>query len=128
VTGGREVDGPGFFYAPTVLSNVTDTMRVMAEENFGPIAAITSFETEDEALMRANSCDMGLSAYAFTRDAARIRRVANGLKAGMVGLNSFALAAAEAPFGGTKFSGLGREGGTEGIAEYLDTKLKQIVV
>ena len=127
VTGGRSVGDSGFFFEPTVLMQVRDDMAVMAEENFGPIAAIAAFEDEDEVLARANACDMGLSAYAFTRDAARARRVSAGLKAGMVGLNSFALAAAEAPFGGTGFSGLGREGGSEGIAEYLDTKLTQAV-
>ncbi len=127
VTGGKAVGGEGFFFQPTVLSNVRDDMAAMDEENFGPIAAIASFNEEAEVLARANSCDMGLSAYAFTKDAARARRVSAALKAGMVGINSFALAAAEAPFGGTKFSGLGREGGLEGIAEYLDTKLTQTV-
>ena len=128
VTGGADVGDRGFFFAPTVLAGVSDDMGVMAEENFGPVAAITAFDDEDEALKRANASDMGLSAYAFTTDAARIRRVSAALKAGMVGINSFALAAAEAPFGGTNFSGLGREGGTEGIAEYLDTKLIQTVL
>lgn len=120
--------GKGHFYEPTVLSNVDDDMRVFAEENFGPIAAITRFTDEDEVLARANSTDMGLSAYAFTRCPKRTRRAVSGLKAGMVGINSFALAASEAPFGGTNFSGLGREGGSEGITDYLDTKLAQIVV
>ena len=127
VTGGDEVGEAGFYFAPTVLAGVTDDMGAMRNENFGPIAAIASFEDEDEVLARANASDMGLSAYAFTKDAGRARRVSAALKAGMVGINSFALAAAEAPFGGTKFSGLGREGGTEGIAEYLDTKLTQAV-
>lgn len=77
--------------------------------------------------MRANSSPMGLSAYAFTQDPARAKRVVRTLKSGMVGINSFALAASEAPFGGTNFSGLGREGGAEGIEDYLDTKLSQIV-
>lgn len=117
----------GHFYEPTVLTNVTDDMRVFAEENFGPIAAITSFVEEDEVLSRANASDMGLSAYAFTRSPARARRTVATLKAGMVGINSFALAASEAPFGGTNFSGMGREGGNEGIEDYLDTKLAQIV-
>lgn len=127
VTGGATVGTSGFFYAPTILSDVTDDMRVFAEENFGPIAAIARFETDEEALARANASDMGLSAYAFTRSADRARKTVRALKAGMVGINSFALAASEAPFGGTNFSGMGREGGVEGIGDYLDTKLAQIV-
>jgi succinate-semialdehyde dehydrogenase / glutarate-semialdehyde dehydrogenase len=117
----------GHFYKPTVLTNVTDDMKVFADENFGPIAAVTRFNEEDEVLSRANSSDMGLSAYAFTRSPDRARRTISTLKAGMVGINSFALAASEAPFGGTNHSGMGREGGTEGINDYLDTKLSQIV-
>jgi succinate-semialdehyde dehydrogenase/glutarate-semialdehyde dehydrogenase len=117
----------GFFFEPTVLTDVTDGMRVFAEENFGPVAAITRFRDEEEVLERANACDMGLAAYAFTRSPSRARRTVLALKAGMVGINSFALAAAETPFGGTNFSGMGREGGTEGITAYLDTKLAQIV-
>lgn len=117
----------GFFFEPTVLTNVTDDMKVFAEENFGPIAAITRFGSEDEALARANASDMGLSAYAFTRSPDRARRTVAALRSGMVGINSFALAAAEAPFGGTNHSGMGREGGIEGIDDYLDTKLAQLV-
>lgn len=117
----------GFFFEPTVLTDVTDDMRVFAEENFGPIAAITRFSAEDEVIERANASDMGLSAYAFTRSPDRARRTVAALKAGMVGINSFALAASEAPFGGTNHSGTGREGGIEGIEDYLDTKLAQIV-
>ncbi len=128
-TGGqRSADfNEGHFYEPTVLTGVTDDMKVFAEENFGPIAAITTFADEDEVLSRANSSDMGLSAYAFTRSPDRARRTVAALKAGMVGINSFALAASEAPFGGTNFSGMGHEGGIEGIEDYLDTKLAQIV-
>ena len=118
----------GYFHEPTVLVDVADEMRVFAEENFGPIAAITRFSSDDEALSRANASDMGLSAYAFTKSASRARRAVAELKAGMVGINSFALAASEAPFGGTNHSGMGREGGLEGIADYLDTKLAQIVL
>ena len=126
--GGRARDfNAGHFYEPTVLADVTDDMRVFAEENFGPIAAITRFRDEEEVLERANATDVGLSAYAFTRSPERARRTVAGLKAGMVGINSFALAASEAPFGGTRYSGMGREGGSEGITDYLDTKLAQIV-
>lgn len=126
--GGKRADrNEGFFFEPTVLTGVTDDMRVFAEENFGPIAAITRFADEDEVLARANASDMGLSAYAFTRAPDRARRTIAALKAGMVGINSFAMAASEAPFGGTNHSGMGREGGTEGIGDYLDTKLAQIV-
>lgn len=117
----------GHFYEPTVLTGVTDDMKVFAEENFGPIAAITTFADDDEVLSRANASEMGLSAYAFTRSPDRARKTVATLKAGMVGINSFALAASEAPFGGTNFSGMGREGGIEGIEDYLDTKLAQIV-
>lgn len=128
-TGGQRAKGlnAGHFYEPTVLSGVTDAMAVMAEENFGPVAAIASFSAEDEAIARANSTDMGLAAYAFTASPARARRVVAGLRAGMVGVNSVALAASEAPFGGTNFSGMGREGGAEGIRDYLDVKLAQTV-
>lgn len=126
--GGRAPDlNSGHFFEPTVLIDVTDDMKVFDQENFGPIAAITRFTEEEEALSRANASDMGLSAYAFTRSPGRARRTVSALKAGMVGINSFALAASEAPFGGTNHSGMGREGGTEGINDYLDTKLAQIV-
>ncbi len=127
-TGGKRADrNEGFFFEPTVLTDVSDEMRVFAEENFGPIAAITRFSDEDEVLARANASEMGLAAYAFTRSPDRARRTVAALKAGMVGINSFALAASEAPFGGTNHSGMGREGGSEGIGDYLDTKLAQIV-
>jgi succinate-semialdehyde dehydrogenase/glutarate-semialdehyde dehydrogenase len=129
-TGGQRAPGfnEGHFYEPTVLTCVTDDMKVFAEENFGPIAAITTFKDEDEVLARANASEMGLSAYAFTTSHERARKTVGALKAGMVGINSYALAASEAPFGGTNFSGLGREGGPEGIEDYLETKLAQIVI
>jgi succinate-semialdehyde dehydrogenase/glutarate-semialdehyde dehydrogenase len=117
----------GFFLEPTVLADVIDDMKVFAEENFGPIAAITRFDNEDEVLSRANNGEMGLAAYAFTRSPDRARRSIAALEAGMVGINSFALAASEAPFGGTRYSGMGREGGAEGIADYLETKLAHVV-
>jgi succinate-semialdehyde dehydrogenase/glutarate-semialdehyde dehydrogenase len=117
----------GHFHEPTVLTDVSDAMKVFADENFGPIAAIARFSSDDDAIERANASSMGLSAYAFTRSPQRARRAVAELKAGMVGINSFALAASEAPFGGTAYSGMGREGGIEGIAGYLDTKLAQVV-
>ncbi len=134
--GGRVVSGgerpsdrnKGFFYAPTVIADLPDDALALAEENFGPIAAITSFKTDDEVYDRANSTELGLSAYAFTRDPKRMRQTVAQLEAGMVGINSFALAAAEAPFGGIKASGMGREGGDEGIHDYLNIKLAQVTV
>ena len=117
----------GHFFELTVITDCTDDMGVMADENFGPIAAISRFSSEDEVLARANASDMGLSAYAFTQSPARARRTVSALKAGMVGINSFAMAAAEAPFGGTNHSGMGREGGTEAICNYLDVKSSQMV-
>jgi len=129
VSGGVRPAGfnAGYFHEPAVLTDCTDDMAVMAEENFGPVAAITRFTSDDEVLARANASDMGLSAYAFTRSPLRARRAVAELKAGMVGINSFAMAASEAPFGGTNHSGMGREGGTEGIRDYLDVKSSQVV-
>jgi succinate-semialdehyde dehydrogenase / glutarate-semialdehyde dehydrogenase len=118
----------GFFYAPTVISDLPDDALALKEENFGPIAAITPFQTDDEVYSRANSTELGLSAYAFTQNPKRMREAVARLEAGMVGINSFALAAAEAPFGGIKASGMGREGGDEGIRDYLNVKLAQMTV
>jgi succinate-semialdehyde dehydrogenase / glutarate-semialdehyde dehydrogenase len=129
-TGGGRPKGQnkGFFYEPTVISGLPDTAKALAEENFGPIAAITPFDTADNVYARANSSEYGLSAYVFTRDANRMREAVARLESGMVGVNSFALAAAEAPFGGIKASGMGREGGTEAIHDYMNVKLAQITV
>jgi len=118
----------GFFFEPTVLSNVPDEALALAEENFGPIAAITQFSDPEDAYERANNSPYGLSAYVFTRDPARIREAVTRIEAGMVGVNSFALAAAEAPFGGINASGMGSEGGSEGVLGYLNVKLAQITV
>lgn len=118
----------GFFFEPTVITNLADDALALAEENFGPIAAITPFKSNNEVFERANASEMGLSAYVFTRDAGRAREAVETLTAGMVGVNSFALAAAEAPFGGIKASGMGREGGVEGILDYSNVKLAQIVI
>ncbi len=129
VTGGQRIEyNGGYFYAPTVISDLPDDALALAEENFGPIAAITTFSDEDTLWPRVNNCDFALSAYAFTRDPVRIRNVIAHLEAGMVGINSYALAAAEVPFGGIKASGMGREGGTEGIHDYMNVKLAQVVL
>ena len=117
----------GHFFEPTVLTECSDDMGVMSDENFGPIAAITRFASDDEVLARANASDMGLSAYAFTQNPKRARRTVAELKAGMIGINSFAMAASEAPFGGTNHSGMGREGGIEAIRDYVDVKSSQMV-
>ncbi|MCY4206563.1 MAG: NAD-dependent succinate-semialdehyde dehydrogenase [Roseovarius sp.] len=126
--GGKRAAGfnEGHFYEPTVLTDVKDEMRVFAEENFGPVAAISPFREEDEVISRANATEMGLAAYAFTKSPTCAGRAISALKSGMVGINTCALAASEAPFGGTGFSGLGREGGPEGIEGHLETKLAHI--
>ncbi len=118
----------GFFFEPTVISGLPDDALAIAQENFAPIAAITPFRTADEAYGRANAGDFGLSAYVFTQDAGRMREAVARLESGMVGVNSFALAAAEAPFGGMRSSGTGREGGTEAIQDYMNVKLSQTVL
>jgi succinate-semialdehyde dehydrogenase / glutarate-semialdehyde dehydrogenase len=122
VTGGRRPDGAGYFYQPTVLTGVTSDARVLSEEIFGPVAPIATFRTDDEAIEAANKTEYGLVAYVFTRDLKRALRVCEALETGMVGLNQGIVSNAGAPFGGVKQSGTGREGGNEGIAEYLETK------
>ncbi len=116
----------GYFYAPTVLTNVTDEMGVSREEIFGPVAPILTFKTEQEVVDRANNTDYGLASYLFTKDMGRVFRVAEALEYGLVGVNDAAGYAHETPFGGFKESGLGREGGKEGIDEY--TEVKSIVM
>ncbi len=129
VTGGHRLDiNGGYFYAPTVIADVPDDALAIAEENFGPVAAITSFRDAEELWNRVNGSSFALSAYAFTRDPALIRETVSRFESGMVGINSYALAAAEVPFGGIKASGMGREGGSEGIHDYMNVKLAQIVV
>ncbi len=122
LTGGRALEGPGYFYAPTVLAGVPADARVLAEEIFGPVAPVAAFATEEEALRAANRTPYGLVAYLYTRDLARALRVAERLESGMVGLNQGIVSNPAAPFGGVKQSGFGREGGFEGIDEYLETK------
>ncbi|HXA53263.1 MAG TPA: aldehyde dehydrogenase family protein, partial [Solirubrobacteraceae bacterium] len=113
---------PGYFYAPTVLAGVPADARVLAEEIFGPVAPVAAFATEDEAVSAANHTPYGLVAYLYTRDLSRALRVAERLETGMVGLNQGIVSNPAAPFGGVKQSGFGREGGFEGIDEYLETK------
>ena len=121
VTGGAPIDGPGFFYAPTVLTNVPTDADVFTNEIFGPVAPVTTFATEDEAVALANSTPYGLIAYAFTKDLARALRLPERIESGMLGINSGVVSNPAAPFGGVKQSGLGREGSAEGIEEYLET-------
>ena len=125
-TGGRAVDGPGYFYEPTVLTDVPDAARMLHEEVFGPVAPIRTFADEDEAIAVANDTEYGLIAYAYTRDLQRGLRVMERLETGMVGLNQGVVSSASAPFGGVKHSGFGREGGREGIEDYLVTKYTAI--
>ena len=120
--GAEALDGPGYFYAPTVLSEVTADARLLREEIFGPVAPIATFTTDEEAVAAANDTEFGLVAYFYTRDLDRAFRVMEGLQTGMVGVNQGIVSNASAPFGGVKQSGFGREGGREGIEEYLETK------
>jgi succinate-semialdehyde dehydrogenase/glutarate-semialdehyde dehydrogenase len=122
LVGGAAIDGRGYFFEPTVLSDVPAGTRIEQEEIFGPVAPITAFSSEREAVAAANRTEYGLVAYVYTRDLDRAIRVAEGLEVGMVGLNQGMVSNAAAPFGGRKQSGFGREGGFEGIEEYLETK------
>ncbi len=122
VVGGHAREGAGYFYNPTVLTDVPDDAELLREEIFGPVAPIKGFTDEDQAIAAANDTEYGLVAYVFTRDLKRALRVVEGLETGMVGLNQGMVSNAGAPFGGIKQSGFGREGGHEGIEEYLDTK------
>jgi succinate-semialdehyde dehydrogenase/glutarate-semialdehyde dehydrogenase len=116
----------GSFYAPTVLDNVTEDMLIYREETFGPVAGVTGFDTEEDAIRMANDTVYGLAAYFHTRDYARMLRVAERLEYGIVGANDGIISSAAAPFGGIKESGYGREGGPQGIDEYLDVKYVSI--
>jgi succinate-semialdehyde dehydrogenase/glutarate-semialdehyde dehydrogenase len=122
VVGARPGDGRGYFYQPTVLADVPGTARVLKEEIFGPVAPVASFDDEQAAVDAANDTEFGLVAYVYTRDLKRAFRVVEGLETGMVGLNQGMVSNPAAPFGGVKQSGFGREGGPEGIAEYLEIK------
>lgn len=120
--GGKRHAFGGTFFEPTVLTGVTPEMRIAHEEIFGPVAPLIRFESEAEAIQIANSSEFGLAAYFFSRDLARVWRVADAIEAGMVGVNTGVISTAVAPFGGVKQSGMGREGSKYGIEEYLDTK------
>jgi succinate-semialdehyde dehydrogenase/glutarate-semialdehyde dehydrogenase len=122
VVGGTVREGAGYFYNPTVLTGVPDSAELRQEEIFGPVAPVFDFDDEDAAIAAANDTEYGLVAYVFTTDLKRALRVCERLETGMIGLNQGMVSNAQAPFGGVKQSGFGREGGSEGIEEYLDTK------
>jgi succinate-semialdehyde dehydrogenase / glutarate-semialdehyde dehydrogenase len=122
LTGGQVINGPGYYYQPTVLIDIPTDAAIKQEEIFGPVAAIYTFDAEEEAISQANGTPYGLASYVFTQDLARALRVANAIDAGMTGVNRGLVSNPAAPFGGTKQSGLGREGGTEGLEAYQETK------
>ena len=127
LAGGRRLSGggydPGTFFAPTLLSDVTPDMLIYREETFGPVAAVTPFDDEARAIEMANDTAYGLASYVYTRDLSRVIRVSEALRFAIVGINDINPTSAAAPFGGMKESGIGREGGRDGISEYLETKL-----
>ena len=120
--GGAKETGPGYFYKPTVLANVAKDATILQNEIFGPVAPVITFETEEEAIELANNTEYGLASYLFSENFNRLIRVAEGLEFGLVGFNAGVISNASAPFGGMKQSGMGREGGAEGIAEYTTTQ------
>jgi len=122
ITGGTRPDGTGWYYPPTVLSDVRPASAILREEIFGPVAPIVTFTDEAEAVRLANDTEFGLVAYLYTGDLARGLRVSEALEAGMVGLNRGLVSDPAAPFGGVKQSGIGREGGHEGMLDYLESK------
>jgi succinate-semialdehyde dehydrogenase/glutarate-semialdehyde dehydrogenase len=122
LVGGHSRDGAGYFYDPTVLADVPQNADLLQEEIFGPVAPVTSFDDEDAAIAAANNTEYGLVAYVYTSNLKRALRVVEKLDTGMVGLNQGMVSNPAAPFGGIKQSGFGREGGYEGIEEYLSTK------
>jgi len=122
VVGGQPSPGPGYFFLPTVLKDVPPGARVLREEIFGPVAPVSVFTSDEEAIAAANQTEFGLVAYVFTADLKRAFNVIEQLETGMVGLNQGIVSNAAAPFGGVKQSGVGREGGSEGIKEYLEIK------
>jgi succinate-semialdehyde dehydrogenase / glutarate-semialdehyde dehydrogenase len=122
VTGGNRRGNQGYFFEPTVVTDVPDNSKIMTQEPFGPVAPVVTFKTFDEVVERANSLPYGLASYAFTSSAQTATNIADALQSGMVGVNSIAISTPETPFGGIKESGYGSEGGIEGLAAYLNTK------
>lgn len=122
ISGGKRHKNGGSFFEPTVLADVNETMLIMREETFGPVVAVKSFKTEEEVVAAANNSDYGLASYFYSRDVSRIWRVAEAMEFGMVGVNTGVISNEVAPFGGVKQSGLGREGSSWGIDEYLEMK------
>jgi len=122
VTGGSREGNQGFFFQPTVVTDVPDDSRIMTEEPFGPVAPIVAFKSFDEVVERANSLEFGLAAYAFTTSDKNAAMIGDALQSGMVGVNSVMISTPETPFGGVKESGYGSEGGIEGLQAYLNTK------
>jgi succinate-semialdehyde dehydrogenase/glutarate-semialdehyde dehydrogenase len=121
--GGKAIDGPGYFFAPTVLTGLTSQMRIMSEEPFGPVALVVPFDTVEEAIKESNRVPFGLASYAFTTSMKTAQALSNGIEAGMLSINHQGIGLPEIPFGGIKDSGYGSEGGTEAIEAYLNTKL-----
>jgi succinate-semialdehyde dehydrogenase/glutarate-semialdehyde dehydrogenase len=122
VAGGKRHGNQGYFYEPTVVTDIPDDSKLMTQEPFGPIAPVVAFRTFDEVVERANSLPYGLAAYAFTASAQTATAIGDALQSGMVGVNSIAVSTPETPFGGVKESGYGSEGGIEGLEAYLNTK------
>ncbi len=122
VTGGKRRGNQGYFYEPTVITDLPDDSMLMTQEPFGPLAPVVAFKTFDEVVERANSLPFGLAAYAFTGSAQTANLIGDALQSGMVGVNSIAVSTPETPFGGVKESGYGSEGGIEGLQAYLNTK------
>ena len=121
-TGGAALPGSGFFFPPTVLDNVSPDAAIAHEEIFGPVAPVYRFETEEQAIRLANATEYGLAAYVYSGDLSRALRVGKGIEAGMIAINRGLMSDPAAPFGGTKQSGLGREGGVTGILEFMEPK------
>jgi succinate-semialdehyde dehydrogenase/glutarate-semialdehyde dehydrogenase len=121
-TGGERIGNKGYFYAPSVLSDIPLDAEIMNEEPFGPVALINPFKGEEDMIAEANRLPYGLAAYAWTADAARQKRIAREIESGMVGINSTMIGGADSPFGGVKWSGHGAEDGPEGLEACLVTK------